>query len=223
MSIALVRHGLTSWNDAGRMQGRADIGLSDAGRAQVRAWTLPARFKTARFVSSPLARARETAALLGGDQFAVDEALIEMHWGAWEGETHAALRERDGARFELASARGLDFRPPGGESPRDVQQRMRSWLASRANAPYDVVAITHQGVIRAVLALLSGWDMTGKPPVRLHDDVAHVIDVDGERLRATWNVPLVEGPLRRRRAGPATSDRQGRATRRDQPPPPDDR
>ena len=205
MSIALVRHARTEWNDAGRMQGRADIGLSEAGRAQVRGWTLPTRFKTARFVSSPLARARETAALLGGDHFTVDDALIEMHWGAWEGETHAALREQDGVRFELASARGLDFRPPGGESPRDVQERIRSWLASRANVPHDVVAITHQGVIRAVLALISGWDMTGKPPVRLHDDVAHVIDVDGERFRATWNVPLADGPLRRRRGSASAS------------------
>lgn len=207
MSVALVRHARTDWNDAGRMQGRADIGLSAAGRAQVLAWTLPARFKTARFVSSPLARARETAALLSAEPFTVDEALIEMHWGAWEGQTLAALRERQGAGFDHASARGVDFRPPGGERPRDVQQRMRPWLARHANAPHDVVAITHQGVVRAVLALITGWDMTGKPPVRLHDDVAHVIDVDGDGFRATWNVPLVDGPLRRRRAEQTSTTR----------------
>ena len=65
MIVAFVRHGRTEWNDAGRMQGRADIGLSEAGRAQVRGWTLPRSLAGARFVASPLARARETAAIMG--------------------------------------------------------------------------------------------------------------------------------------------------------------
>ena len=206
MTIAFLRHGRTEWNDAGRMQGRADIGLSEAGRAQVRRWTLPAAFAGARFVASPLARARETAALLCNGNVGVDAALIEMDWGEWEGQTLDALRTRGSAAFEINSARGLDFRPPGGESPREVRQRIAAWIATTAATLHDVVAVTHQGVIRTVLSLVSGWDMTGKPPVRLHDDVVHVIEVVGEGFRATWNIPLVEGQVGRRIpvAAPAT-------------------
>jgi len=198
MSIAFVRHGRTEWNDAGRLQGRADIALSQAGREQVRGWKLPAAFERARFVSSPLVRARETAALMSGGRFDTDAALIEMDWGEWEGETLATLRTRGGAAFEMNSARGLDFRPAGGESPREVQHRVAAWLAANVSVRNEIVAVTHQGVIRAVLALISGWDMTGKGPVRLHDDVVHVIEATDHGYRARWNVPLVDGQVGRR-------------------------
>jgi probable phosphoglycerate mutase len=207
MIVAFLRHGRTEWNDAGRMQGRADIGLSEAGRAQVRGWTLPRSLAGARFVASPLARARETAAIMS-EAFSVDDALIEMDWGDWEGETLAALRTRGGASFEKNSAMGLDFRPPRGESPREVQRRVTAWLEASAALPHDTVAVTHQGVIRTVLALVSGWDMTGKPPVRLHDDVVHVVEATNGGLRANWNVPLVEGPVGRRGAMAVVAPRQ---------------
>lgn len=204
MIVAFVRHGRTAWNDAGRMQGRADVPLSEAGRAQVRRWRLPETLAAAQLVSSPLARARETAALLRADPVSVDDALTEMDWGAWEGETLDGLAALQDGAFAACSARGLDFRPPGGESPRDVQQRVIPWLVGlRARTP--MLAVTHQGVIRSVMAFLTCWDMIGKAPVRLADDVVHVVEVgDGGALRPlAWNVPLVDGPLARRRAAKA--------------------
>lgn len=202
MIVALIRHGRTAWNDAGRMQGRAEVPLSEAGRAQVRAWQLPASLASARFATSPLARAVETAVLLGGRRPAVDEGLIEMDWGDWEGETLVTLRAEHGAAFALEAARGLDFRPPSGESPRDVQARVGAWLIRIAAWNTPVVAVTHKGVIRALLTLATGWNMLGKPPVRLADDTAHLVDVDvnGSLRALEWNVPLVPGPLAPRRA-----------------------
>ena len=202
MIVALVRHGRTAWNDAGRMQGRADVPLSEAGRMQVRGWRLPAALAAAQFVASPLARACETAALLGVPRVAVDAALIEMDWGDWEGETLERLRVLHGSAFADQSARGLDFRPPGGESPRDVQRRVEPWLSRIGDRRRPLVAVTHQGVIRAVMALLTGWDMIGKAPVRLADDVVHVFDVGGNGVvnGLDWNVPLIAGPVGRRRA-----------------------
>ena len=202
MIVALVRHGRTAWNDAGRMQGRADVSLSEAGRAQVRGWRLPAALAAAQFVASPLARACETAALLGVERVPIDAALIEMDWGAWEGETLERLRALHDIEFAAQSARGLDFRPPGGESPRDVQRRVAAWLAGSSGHRGPVVAVTHQGVIRSVMALLTGWDMTGKAPVRLADDVVHVLDVGagGVVNGVDWNIPLIAGPVGRRRA-----------------------
>jgi broad specificity phosphatase PhoE len=201
MIVALLRHGRTAWNDEGRLQGRADVPLSEAGRTQVRRWRLPESLAGASLVASPLSRARETAALLGEQPLAIADALIEMDWGEWEGETLEALKTRHGAAFEANSARGLDFRPPGGESPRDVQQRIVAWLARAAEDGTPLIAVTHQGVIRSILALVTGWNMTGKPPVRLADDVVHLIEVEEHAVvrELAWNVALVAGPIGRRR------------------------
>src|SRR3546814_19659201 len=68
-----------------------------------------------------------------------------------------------------AEALGLDLRPPGGESPRQVQDRLKPWLAERSSCGRDTIAVTHKGVIRALYALACGWDMTGPPPDKLRD------------------------------------------------------
>ena len=124
MRICLIRHGPTAWNEGGRIQGRADIALSAAGRAEVRGWRLPAGFAGARWLTSPLRRARETAALLPGSGV-VEPRLVEMDWGAWEGWRGAELRAKAPAELAANEALGLDFRPPGGESPREVGARAR--------------------------------------------------------------------------------------------------
>jgi probable phosphoglycerate mutase len=201
MIVALLRHGLTDWNDAGRMQGRADVPLSERGRAQVLGWRLPDALRQARVCTSPLARARETAALLGSTEPQVVDALTEMDWGAWEGATPAELQSRHGSAFERAAASGADFRAPGGESPREVALRLARWLATIAGEQGPIVAVTHKGVIHAALALASGWNMLGKPPVRIADDVLHACEIDAAgRIRdVRWNVRMIDGPVARRR------------------------
>jgi broad specificity phosphatase PhoE len=165
--LLLIRHGTTGWNEARRLQGRADPGLSPCGRAEVLSWRLAEAWNGARWLSSPLCRARDTAALLTRAPVGIEERLIEMDWGAWEGRRLAELRAEDPAGMAANEARGLDFRPPGGESPREVAERMRSLSAALAGEPSPVVAITHKGVVRAALALATGWTMIEKPPVRL--------------------------------------------------------
>jgi len=192
MIVLLLRHGQTEWNVARRMQGRADLPLSAAGRAQVGAWHLPAALAGARVVSSPLVRAVETGRLLTGQVPDIEPDLIEMDWGRWEGETFASLRAALGPVYAAQEARGLDYRPPDGESPRDVQRRVFAWFERMAAEPGPVVAVTHKGVLRAVLAQLTGWPMLGKAPVKLADDCAHLMEVGttGAVRAVGWNVPL---------------------------------
>ncbi len=132
MRICLIRHGTTAWNAAGRIQGRRDVPLSDAGRAQVRGWRLPHGFAQAACMASPLRRALETAALLGFDQPAIDGRLAEMDWGEFEGRTLTELRAELGPAMRELEDSGLDFRPPGGESPREVAGRLGACLRSLA-------------------------------------------------------------------------------------------
>jgi probable phosphoglycerate mutase len=180
----LIRHGSTAWNEQGRMQGRADLPLSPEGRAQVLRWRLPEAWADARWLCSPLRRAAETAALLTDRPITIELRLIEMDWGAWEGRTLAELRAEAPAAMAANEARGLDFRPPGGESPREVRTRLECLFADLATTDRAalVVCVSHKGVIRAALSLATGWDMTSKPPLRLTDDTALVLRRGGGLL-----------------------------------------
>ncbi len=119
-----------------------------------------------------------------------------MDWGEWEGYGVDELRRRFGDAFARNEAAGLDFRPPGGESPRDVRDRIVRWLGEVAALGEPVVAVTHKGVLRAVLSAATGWDMTGKPPVRLQNGALHRFDIDprGRVSVLECNVPLAGQP-----------------------------
>ncbi len=179
-ALVLMRHGPTQWNAEGRIQGRSNRPLSAGGRAAVRAWRLPETWATYHWVTSPLSRARETAALLGHGDADLEDTLIETDWGDWEGCRLAELRQHLGEAMARLEARGLDFRPPGGESPRDLQDRLRPWLAGLAAAGRPCVAVSHKGVIRALTALATGWDMTGRPPAKLQPDSAQCFHLAGD-------------------------------------------
>jgi broad specificity phosphatase PhoE len=173
--LALLRHGETAWSAAGRIQGRADIPLSSGTEL-----ILPEECRGMRVVTSPLRRCVETAVLLGSADAARESRIIEMDWGEWQGESLAALRERLGEEMRANEARGLDFRPPGGESPRLVLARLKPWLKEVAQAGAPTLAVTHRGVIRALLAEATGWDMRGKPPARLDWSAVQLFSLDEE-------------------------------------------
>ena len=210
IEIAFIRHGPTDWNEERRIQGHADRPLSSAGRAAVGAWRLPEELRDRDWFVSPLRRARETARLLGLEPAIVPE-LIEMDWGDWEGLRGPEIRERYGAEFERRTAMGLDLRPHNGESPRELRQRVHGWLAGLAAggeaartgsaagsaagsgaASGAAGAVCHQGVIRAMLSLATGWDMVAKPPVKLEWAAAQVFAVapDGSVRLERANVML---------------------------------
>ena len=174
MKIILVRHGPTEWNATKHIQGRIDNPLSELGVEQVKRRQLPVELRALAWYTSPLLRARETAALMGVDNPVVESALIEMHWGDWEGEILKPLRKRLGDEMRHNEARGLDFRPPRGDSPAQVQQRIETWLKQLALKRVDCAAVTHKGIIRCFYSLASGWDMRGESPLKFDWDGGHV-------------------------------------------------
>jgi probable phosphoglycerate mutase len=174
--LLMIRHGPTVWNAGKRLQGRTDIPLSEAGLTKVSAWRLPKEFVDFEWCVSPLMRARQTAEALGVSA-SVEPLLIEMDYGAFEGRSVADLRAELGNAMTENEDRGLDFTPPGGESPRAVQDRLRPMLR-RIRRPTGCVS--HKGVIRALMALATGWDMMGKPPVKLDWSSAHLFQLDAD-------------------------------------------
>ncbi|BCW87108.1 2,3-bisphosphoglycerate-dependent phosphoglycerate mutase [Alphaproteobacteria bacterium SO-S41] len=187
-TLALIRHGVTAWNEEGRIQGRADIPLSPKGIAELRTLRAPAALAGATWLTSPLRRARQTAELLHGDA-ATEDRLIETNWGAWEGLSTAITNPR-AERLSARGQSGLDLRPPHGESPRDVQARLRPLFADLAVRGGAFVGVTHKGIIRATLSLALGWDMAQKPPVKLRWRAAHLFD-----LKPDGTVTLLQANL----------------------------
>jgi len=187
-ALILLRHGPTEWTAARRLQGRSDIPLSAAGRSAVETWRLPDRAAHCAWLSSPLCRCTETAEILyrryrPARAPRAEPRLTEMSFGEWEGQILTELRSIHGPVMAEREGRGLDFRAPGGESPRDVQDRLRPWLEELIADNSDILAISHKGVMRALYALASGWDMRGKPAHRLADNAIHEFELDRTGLR----------------------------------------
>jgi len=185
--LVLLRHGPTAWTREHRLQGRADLALDAAGRTAVLDWRLPQEFRAFRWLVSPLTRCSETAALLGLNA-EIEPRLIEMDWGRWEGRTIAELRANPGQRVAQREARGLDLDPPGGESPRAVQQRLIPLLAEIAVSRVPTGCITHKGVIRGILSLATGWTMLDPQPVKLEWDAVHVFRVGSGGMPRVLNL-----------------------------------
>lgn len=190
--LALLRHAETDWTAARRLQGRTDIPLNDAGRRALAGRRVPTVWRDAQVVSSPLLRCIQTAQCLGLAPVMLEPRLTEMSWGTWEGSSLAALREALGAAMQDNEALGLDFRPASGESPREVFQRVRPWLAELAQARRPTLAISHRGVIRTVFASALAWDMRGKPPAKLDWSCMHLFEIDaqGDPRVLLLNLPL---------------------------------
>jgi broad specificity phosphatase PhoE len=159
--LVIVRHGVTDWNREGRWQGRLDPPLSESGVAEARmvAERIVADpdLKPARIVSSTLARAAQTAALIGravGVAVEPDERLVEIGAGEWEGRTHDELAATDGERYrEWRTVAG--YAPPGGEPIAEATDRVSSLLADVTASPvWPVLVVSHGGTLRILARLL---------------------------------------------------------------------
>ncbi len=199
--IGFIRHGLTEWNKQKRIQGLRDTDLSSEGLATMEALRAPALLDDAIWYTSPLARARQTAEALGIADATPDPRLTEMDWAHWEGRTVQQLRDEDPAGMKAHEDRGIHFRPPGGESPVEVQARVLDWARNRniendggCGGDYKGIygVITHKGVIRAALASALSWDMLPPEPVKLKWTAAHILQLNEHGMLEVeeLNVPL---------------------------------
>jgi broad specificity phosphatase PhoE len=161
MRIFLVRHGQTAWNAERRVLGRTDIPLDTLGRSQAAA--LAGVLPTPDAVyTSPLRRARETAAALSPTAIAVAD-LVEMDQGALEGLDATELAARHGPLVEAWREDPGAITLPDGESMHDLQRRGRSALAAIAadarrelRGAARIAVVTHQLWLSAVLCDLAG-------------------------------------------------------------------
>ncbi|MEM7406771.1 MAG: histidine phosphatase family protein [Pseudomonadota bacterium] len=193
VSVYLLRHAQTDWNRDHRLQGHADRPLTHEASGELAAYSVPATLTGLPVHVSPLRRTRQTALALNLEIDAVAPALKEMDWGRWEGRRLADLRAELGDALAANEARGWDFRPDGGESPREVSVRLQSWCQRLAVTGQSAIAVTHKGVIRAAFARAWQWNMLGRPPARLDWGCLHELRVcrDGSIHPGQLNIALV--------------------------------
>ena len=183
----LIRHGESLSNREGRVQGQADVKLSDTGRQQaaaVASWCQSQSFQnqSCELWSSPLCRARETAEEIGkvtGLAVQVADELVELNAGVFQGHLWDDLAERfpeDVARWRSGD---VDFQIPGGESRRQLAERGRHVLQSLSSRSVNsMIVVAHGGVLTAALGLLVGRD---------HSLLAEVAERPFTRLPALGN------------------------------------
>ncbi|SDW76148.1 probable phosphoglycerate mutase [Ruegeria halocynthiae] len=176
--LALLRHGHTDWNRAGRIQGRSDIPLDADARAELAGYCLPPPWDTASIWSSPLSRAAETAQLVSGKIPKTSAALTEMNWGDWEGQRGAELIEIPDSGYRHIEEWGWNYRPPRGESPAELWSRIKPWLEGLSG---DNLAVCHIGIMRVILAKAWGWNFAGPAPFRIKRNRLYVIELDTMR------------------------------------------
>lgn len=165
-TIYYIRHGETSWNAEGRLQGTLDIPLNELGRGQAAhaGSVLAGLFERdcrdkneLAYVASPLGRARSTmdfvreALGLAAGDYALDDRLREIGYGEWEGSTLAEMQAKDPEFYAKRLTQKWTMSSPGGETYEAVQVRMRDWYDS---IKADTVAVAHGGTCRALMVAL---------------------------------------------------------------------
>ena len=188
--LILVRHGESTWNAEERLQGQLDPPLSERGREQSRALAEAVDgVPDERVISSDLARARETAELLGVRPARVDPRWREIDVGSWGGRTAAEIDAQGG---ELTNWRGGPRRAPDGESLEAFSARVGGAVDELVAAGGPWLVVCHGGCIRVAVAHVTGAD-----PLRLGSPAnasATVFEL-GERPRLLVYGSLPDGGL----------------------------
>ncbi len=198
LTIDLVRHGTTSYNEADRMQGHVDIPLSQTGRQEIDA--LARRLQGESYdlvVHSPLTRAAETAQIIAAGcssaEWKVYPEFIEIDLGLWEGQIYTEMVKREGDYYQ----RWLmdeQLAVPGGESFAMVAARAEAGVARlKRESARHILICGHATINRAILAALMSMPLSVARRFRMKNGAwsRFVLTEQGGRLRAVlehWNL-----------------------------------
>lgn len=189
--VLLIRHGETEWNREEVFRGRADVPLSERGREQGRLVAEALKERPIEAVySSPLSRARDTAQPLAealGLGVVVDERLVDMSFGEWEGRPRTEVERDQPEVYQRWLEAPERFRAPRGETLREVRER--AWAALEEIAARHALAaiVSHRVVCKVLLCEALGSGAAGFWQVRVDTGSVSAL----RRERGEWLVTAV--------------------------------
>lgn len=154
-TIYLIRHGRSLANE-GKFLGGKNISLSSRGVEETKAFAeaISTLKKDIIFVSE-YERAQETAKILfPGEELHVTHRANEVDFGQFIGYSHDDLKANYTEEWNLWIRNPFQFAPPGGETLQDYFQNVALWMEDLRRQEEDVVIVTHDGFIRAFIAIL---------------------------------------------------------------------
>ena len=151
MKLICIRHGQTFYNSEGRIQGQLDSELSPLGRRQCQAVAaVLATLEIDAVISSPLKRALETARVIAeplGLGVEIDERLMEINAGVFQGFSWTEIDERFPAETARWRSHDPDFRIPSGESRRDLMLRASQAFHDIRADHRQAIVVAHGGTL----------------------------------------------------------------------------
>jgi phosphoserine phosphatase len=187
--VYIARHAETTWNLAGRYQGRRESSLSARGIQQ--GFALADAIAQvdpvpARIIASPMQRTRATATFVAERlnlPLEFDDALIEIAHGTWEGRLRDEIAANDPARYATWRERPADVAFEDGESLRDVAERWRRFRTIlRIDSP--TLIVTHDAIVRAALLDIAQRPLSDFWSIRVENAAYAVVEVEAE----TWTL-----------------------------------
>ena len=186
-TLYLMRHGAIDRSEVDCFIGQTDSPLSREGRLQAHTWRI--ELENAAFIAvwaSDLKRATETAEIIFEDRVKCvknSRELREIHLGEWDGVPRDRVRK---CHADLWHARGknlADFRPPGGESFRDLQERVVAQVSRiETETPGKVCIVTHAGVIRVLICHFLQIPLSNLFRIRLDYGSLSIVSYHSERV-----------------------------------------
>ena len=189
----VLRHGETQWNLESRVQGHRDSPLTAAGLAQADA--LARRLATQRFdvlVSSDLGRALDTArriAAATGHAVRPDARFRERSFGAAEGLTYGELDHQFPEVFSQVLETDADYVVPGGESRRQLFERVKGGFESlaRDHEASSIAVVCHGGVLASLYRLIHGIPVSTPHRIPMANAAYNAVSLhDGAWSVETW-------------------------------------
>ena len=166
LTLYIVRHGETEWNQEGRIQGRLNSSLTEKGRKY--AWLLGGCLKNVEFgevITSPSDRTLETTEIIlegRGLLYQKDERIMEMDMGPWQGLTKTEIREKFPDEYDCFMMRPDLYQNDGAESFIDIYKRAEDFLTrvKKKAVTGNLLVVSHGLFIKSLFLVIKRIPIT---------------------------------------------------------------